>query len=386
MNTWPTRPGRATHARGAGADVAQFPDSLRVSRFEDGRRVAKIDVARANQGRALTLGLREASGEDLPESVFAPRSDRAGAGEDRLGDGTPTNRLVVFSYDHPTEEQVDQLAGAWDLHPLLVEDLKRAGQRPKLERYDDVLFVVTRAAAYVDAAEDVVFTEFHLVARENVVVIMRQASEATSDDFIDYIEHVPHDPELLRLGAEAVVHSFLDSVVDGYFPVIRGLTADQEQIELQVFDGNRGVTERIYRLSQEVIDLQHATAPLREVLRTLHEGFGRYAIPEPLRAYLQDVMDHLSRINTTVTELRESLNQILQVNATLVSRQQNEDMKKISGWAAILFAPTLVGAIYGMNFDAMPELHWALGYPLAVGLMVLLAVGLWAWFKKRHWM
>ncbi|MGO3151734.1 MAG: CorA family divalent cation transporter [Galactobacter sp.] len=107
---------------------------------------------------------------------------------------------------------------------------------------------------------------------------------------------------------------------------------------------------------------------------------------DPLRAYLQDVTDHLSRVNTAVTELREALNQILQVNATLVSAQQNEDMKKISGWAAILFAPTLIGAIYGMNFDDMPELHWAFGYPLAIGAMVVLAVGLWAWFKKRHWM
>jgi magnesium transporter len=354
-----------------------------------------------DQAEAIGTALQEAAGEDIAGSDFTPNAaqiddrtipeqsqddDDADPDVDRLSDGTPTNRLVVISFDHPTDAQVEQFSQLWDLHPLLVEDLKRAGQRPKLERYDGVLFVVTRAAAYVDSTEDVVFTEFHLLARDNVVVIIRQASETGSQDFVDYLRRVPRDPELLRLGAEAVVHSFLDAVVDGFFPVLQGLTVDREQIERQVFDGDRGVTERVYRLSKEVIDLQHAAVPLREVLGSLRAGFGKYAIPDPLRAYLQDVTDHLSRVVTSVTELREALNQILQVNATLVSAQQNEDMKKISGWAAILFAPTLIGAIYGMNFDHMPELHWAFGYPLAIGAMAVLAFGLWAWFKRRHWM
>lgn len=363
-----------------------FPDSIRITRFENGHELSATMVDPADQTEAIARALREAAGEDLIESAFAPVSEPQDAEADTLSDGTPTNRLVVLSFDHPTDGQVDQFSELWDLHPLLVEDLKRAGQRPKLERYDGVLFVVTRAAAYVDSAEDVVFTEFHLLARDNVVVIIRQSTEQGSEDFVEYLGRVPRDPELLRLGAEAVVHSFLDAVVDGYFPVLQGLTVDREQIERQVFDGHRGVTERVYRLSKEVIDLQHAAAPLRDVLGSLRSGFGKYAIPDPLRAYLQDVTDHLSRVNTAVTELREALNQILQVNATLVSAQQNEDMKKISGWAAILFAPTLIGAIYGMNFDDMPELHWAFGYPLAIGAMVVLAVGLWAWFKKRHWM
>ncbi|MGO3139270.1 MAG: magnesium and cobalt transport protein CorA, partial [Galactobacter sp.] len=378
MSTRPTpRPSlRRRQSDPAKERPGAFPESMRITRFENGEELGAVMVEPENQTEAITRALREAAGEDLPDSAFAAAVEPQESDADTLSDGTPTNRLVVLSFDHPSDQQVDQFAGLWDLHPLLVEDLKRAGQRPKLERYDGVLFVVTRAAGYVDSAEDVVFTEFHLLARDNVVVIIRQASESGSEDFVEYLRGVPRDPELLRLGAEAVVHSFLDAVVDGYFPVLQGLTVDREQIERQVFDGDRGVTERVYRLSKEVIDLQHAAAPLRDVLDSLRSGFGKYAIPDPLRAYLQDVTDHLSRVNTAVTELREALNQILQVNATLVSAQQNEDMKKISGWAAILFAPTLIGAIYGMNFDVMPELHWAFGYPLAIGAMVVLAVGL----------
>ena len=293
------------------------------------------------------------------------------------------NRLLVLGIDLPTPEQIAQLATDWDLHPLLVEDLMKAGQRPKLERYGDVLFVVTRAATYVDAAEEVDISEFHLLSRNNVVVVLCQdrAPETSRS-----VQRIPRNAELLSLGAEAVVYSLLDAVVDGYFPVVNGLTVDREQIERQVFEGDPKVTERIYRLSREVIDLQHAAGPLGDVLDALRAGFGKYGIDEGLRAYLQDVTDHLSRLNTGILELRDALTQILEVNSTLVSQRQNEDMKKISGWAAILFAPTLIGAIYGMNFDDMPELHWAFGYPMAVGAMVALGAVLWAVFKWRKWM
>ncbi len=125
---------------------------------------------------------------------------------------------------------------------------------------------------------------------------------------------------------------------------------------------------------------------MADVLAALRQGFGRYEVPEPLQAYLQDVADHLAHASTRVSELRDALSQILNVNATLVAQRQNEDMKKISGWAAILFAPTLIGAIYGMNFDVMPELHWAFGYPFALGAMAALAVTLYLVFKAKKWM
>jgi magnesium transporter len=258
-------------------------------------------------------------------------------------------RMVMLLYPAPGRDGIRELADAWDLHPLLVEDLVNSHQRPKLERYGDVLFIVARSARYNDAAEDVAFSEFHILVRDGSVAVLCQdrrwvdgtdsAALAASDGSDPRERTLLADRDVLRLGPEAVVYRILDAIVDGYPPVLRGIAIDKEQIERQVFDGDRGVTERVYRLSKEVIDLQHAAVPLREVLGALRAGFGKYAIPDPLRAYLQDVTDHLARVVTSVTELREALNQILQVNATLVSAQQNEDMKKISGWAAILFAP-----------------------------------------------
>ncbi|ACZ22723.1 Mg2+/Co2+ transporter [Sanguibacter keddieii DSM 10542] len=303
--------------------------------------------------------------------------------------------MTLSLFPAPTAEDVDELAQAWGLHPLLVEDLHHAGQRPKLERYGDVLFLVVRSARYLDDIEDVDFSEFHVLVRPHAIAVLCQdgrwidGSDETTlpGSSTEIADHTLLDDErLLALGPEAVLYRLLDAIVDGYLPVLRGLAVDKEQIERQVFSGDPAVTERIYRLSQEVIDLQHATSSLTEVLDALGRGFDRYGIPDALRAYLQDVTDHLTRVDIRVSELREALAQILTVNATLVSQRQNEDMKKISGWAAILFAPTLIGAVYGMNFDSMPELHWTFGYPLAVSAMVALGAGLYLVFKRKRWM
>lgn len=308
------------------------------------------------------------------------------------------HRMALSLFPAPTPQDIAELADAWALHPLLVEDLLHAGQRPKLERYGDVLFMVVRSARYDDAAEDVDFSEFHVLVRPHAIAVLCQdkrwidgTSEATlsgdPSDLADRDGHTLLDDEyLLNLGPEAVAYRLLDAIVDGYTPVLRGLAIDKEQIERQVFSGDAAVAERIYRLSQEVIDLQHTTTSMADVLVGLRQGFDRYEVPEPLQAYLQDAADHLTHASTRVSELRDALSQILSVNSTLVAQRQNEDMKKISGWAAILFAPTLIGAIYGMNFDVMPELHWALGYPLAVGAMIALAVGLYIVFKTKKWM
>lgn len=307
-------------------------------------------------------------------------------------------RIALCLFPAPTAEDVAELVEAWKLHPVLAEDLQRGGQRPKLERYGDVLFIVVRSARYLDEIEDVDFSEFHVLVRPHAIAVLCQDgrwidgseesdfAENSTDTVAQGDATLLNDPDLLSLGPEAVLYRLLDAIVDGYIPVLRGIAIDKEQIERQVFNGDAAVAERIYRLSQEIIDLQHATSSLSEVLAALSRGFDRYRIPEPLQAYLQDVSDHLTSVETRVSELREALAQILSVNATLVAQRQNEDMKKISGWAAILFAPTLIGAIYGMNFDHMPELHWALGYPLAVGAMVGLAATLYIVFKRKKWM
>jgi magnesium transporter len=220
-------------------------------------------------------------------------------------------------------------------------------------------------------------------------------------------------PELLRCGPEAILYAIMDQVVDDYVPVVEGLENDIDEIETEVFGGNAGVSKRIYELSREVIEFQRATAPLAGMLSNLIEDSSNRVDTE-VRRYLRDVQDHAIRTIEQVAGFRELLNNILSVNLTLVGLQQNEEvkvlseaaikqneevkalseasieqndqMKKISAWAAILFAPTLVGAIYGMNFDYMPELHWALGYPYALMLMLTISVSLYVTFKRRGWL
>ncbi|WEG09968.1 magnesium and cobalt transport protein CorA [Microbacterium horticulturae] len=308
------------------------------------------------------------------------------------------DRMAMFFYPAPTIAEITELADAWELHPLLREDLLNARQRPKLDRYGEVLFLVARSARYIDEAEEVVFAEFHMLVRPNAVAVLCQDERwIDGTDGTDVEAGQPTRPDrrerallgdrdLLKLGPEAVVYRLLDAIVDGYGPVLQGLSIDKEQIERQVFSGDAAVAERIYRLSQEVIDMQQTVSSLREVVAALQGGFDKYGIPDELQTYLDDVSDHLMRADSRAADLREALSQILNVNATLVAQRQNEDMKKISGWAAILFAPTLIGAIYGMNFDDMPELHWAFGYPMAVAMMVAFAVLLYVIFKRSKWM
>lgn len=357
-----------------------------TKRFRSRR--SSLSVASAPAPRQLRYVV-DGTIEPVPEGTSV-----ANALEFAGGDG----RMALFLYPDPSERDIAELAEAWELHPLVVEDLQHAGQRPKVERYGEVLFVVMRAARYIDEIEDVDVSEFHVLMRPNAIAVLCQDnrwlddaddsvfSPKSLDAVLQGNDALFDDAELLRLGPEAVLYRLLDAVVDGYFPVLRGVEIDKEQIERQVFSGDAAVAERIYRLSQEVIDLQHAASSLAEVLAGLSRGLDRYRIPEPLQAYLQDVTDNLTRAQHRIVELREALTQILSVNATLVAQRQNEDMKKISAWAAILFAPTLIGAIYGMNFEVMPELQWEYGYPVALGAMVALAVGLYIVFRRKNWM
>jgi magnesium transporter len=192
----------------------------------------------------------------------------------------------------------------------------------------------------------------------------------------------------------------LDKVVDGYYPVVAGLGNDIDEIEAEVFSGDPRVSRRIYDLSREVADFQRAGRPLIDMIASLSAGFVKYSVDEELQRYLRDVEDHLTQIVERVDEFRQALRDMLTVNATLVAQQQNEEMrtlseasnlqneevKKISAWAAILFAPTLIGTVYGMNFEHMPELGWAHGYPLALSLMALTCVVLYTIFKRRDWL
>jgi magnesium transporter len=290
----------------------------------------------------------------------------------------------------PSEEQLMSLARQFALHELAVEDAIVAHQRPKLERYGDTLFVVLRPARYLDDAEEVDFGELHVFVGRDFVLTVRHSE---TPDLAVVRRRMESDPELLARGPEAVLYAILDAVVDGYAPVVAGLQNDIDEIETEVFRGEARVSRRIYELSREVVEFQRATRPLMGILDALVAGFEKHGIDEELRSYLRDVTDHATTVVERVDSFRQMLQDILTVNATLVTQAQNEEMKaqneevkKISAWAAILFAPTLIGTIYGMNFRQMPELHWYYGYPFALALMVAVCATLYLIFKGRGWL
>ncbi|MET7594120.1 CorA family divalent cation transporter [Streptomyces sp. NPDC004082] len=308
-----------------------------------------------------------------------------------------TDGMAWIGLARPTEDELLSLAAEFDLHPLAVEDAMEAHQRPKLERYGETLFVVLRAARYLDAAEEVDFGELHVFVGPDFVITVRHGA---APDLSAVRRRMEDTPELLRLGPEAVLYAILDSVVDGYVPVVTGVQNDIDEIETEVFRGDPEVSRRIYELSREMVEFQRATRPLVSMLHSLMAGFAKYGTDEELQRYLRDVADHVTHTSERVDGFRQALADILTVNATLVTQQQNaemralaeagfeqnEEIKKISSWAAILFAPTLVGTIYGMNFDHMPELHWLLGYPFAIVLMAVVCTSLYVVFKRRDWL
>ncbi|MET8090435.1 magnesium/cobalt transporter CorA [Micromonospora sp. NPDC005220] len=297
----------------------------------------------------------------------------------------------------PDTDQITSLAHEFRLHDLAVEDAINAHQRPKLERYGHTLFVVLRAARYDDLREEVEFSELHLFIGPGFVVTVRHGE---APDLAAVRRRMETEAQMLARGPEAVLYAILDQVVDGYAPVVAGLENDIDEIETQVFGGDPNASRRIYGLSREVIQFQRAARPLLSVLDALADGAGSASTDEELRRYLRDVTDHLTQVVERVDGFRHLLQNILTVNATLVSQQQNEEMrsltaasfaqneelKKVSSWAAILFAPTLIGTVYGMNFVHMPELNWRFGYLFALLLMLLVCGTLYAIFKRRGWL
>ncbi|MEO3939531.1 magnesium and cobalt transport protein CorA [Paenarthrobacter nicotinovorans] len=297
----------------------------------------------------------------------------------------------------PDPFEVHSLAAEFDLHQLAVEDALQGHQRAKLERYGETLFAVLRPARYLDDVEKVEFGELHVFVGADFAVTIRHAE---SPNLARVRRRLETESGLLALGPQAILYAILDEVVDQYEPVLSGLQNDIDEIENELFGSNPDVTRRIYELSREVIEFQRATHPLRGMLEALLRGSDKYAMDLELQRRLRDVLDHVLLLIERVDGFRALLQNALTVNTALVGQQQNEEMrlltesslaqneevKKISSWAAILFAPTLVGTVYGMNFTNMPELEWAWGYPFALGLMLLLGVILYLSFKSRRWL
>ena len=290
----------------------------------------------------------------------------------------------------PDTGEMSAVAREFGLHTLAVEDAVHAHQRPKLERYDDNLFTVLRPARYLDASETVEFGELHIFTGRNFVVTVRHAE---TPGVARVRKKLEQRPELLGRGPEAILYGLLDQVVDDYAPVVSGLENDIDEIEDQLFSGDTTVSRRIYELAREVIQFQRAIHPLPAMVESLRGGFAKYNVDIELQRNLRDVEDHIQRLISRADSFRDLLQNALTLDGTLTANRQNlasaaqnEQVKKISSWAAIFFAPSVVASIYGMNFEYMPELGWAFGYPAALGMMAGAALLMYVIFKRKGWL
>jgi magnesium transporter len=291
--------------------------------------------------------------------------------------------FVWISLNEPTEKEFTSVIEEFELHPLAVEDAVHAHQRPKLETYGPTLFTVLKPARYVDPDEIVRLSEIMLFLGDGFLVTVRHGESRILDDVRQMLER---DPDRLGRGPLGVLHAIVDRVVDDYALVVRGLNTDIEEIERQVFSREReNRAERIYRLKAEVLEFRQAVVALDDPLDDLANGKAAKA-ETTLLDYFRDVHDHVLRVSQRVEAIDNLLSSALTANLAQVGVRQNEDMRKISAWVAIVAVPTMIAGIYGMNFEHMPELGWAFGYPFALVLMVSCCLGLYFLFRRRGWL
>lgn len=287
----------------------------------------------------------------------------------------------------PDAAELEELAEVFGLHPLAVEDAVHAHQRPKLERYEGVTFVVFKTCRYLEhdrltATSEVIETgEIMVFLGEDFVVTVRHGDHGTLRPVRRSLED---NPELLSMGPAAVLHAIADQVVDDYLTVADGVQGDIDEVETSVFTPDRtNEVERIYHLKREIIELKRAVAPLSAPLRQL---ITRPIVPADIREYFRNVEDHLTRVRDHVSSFDELLSSILQAHLAQVTVADNKDMRKISAWAAIFAVPTAITGVYGMNFKYMPELHWQFGYPTVIAIIALMCFLLYRGFRRNGWL
>ena len=291
--------------------------------------------------------------------------------------------FVWIGLHEPTAEEFEAVAKEFGLHNLAVEDAVKAHQRPKVEVYDGNLFVVLKTARYIDLSETVEFAEIMLFIGDGYVVSVRHGTGSALGEVRRGVEKVP---ELLKCGPIAVLHAIIDRVIDDYSPVIDGIDNDIQEVEAQVFaQTHANPAERIYKLKRQVLDLYRNVEPLIDPLERLQGGKHTFGTEGDLGPYFRDIYDHLQREVSRIAIQRELLSEVLNVNLTHVSVQQNEDMRRISGWVAIAAVPTLLAGLWGMNFTHMPELDAWWGYPMAIGVIVGISLFLFRYLRSRHW-
>ena len=297
---------------------------------------------------------------------------------------TNPDRFIWIGMYEPTEELLREVQREFHLHDLAVEDAHNAHQRPKFEAYDDSFFVVLRTAQMSGSPARMQFGETHVFVGKNYVVSVRHGSLLSH---VGLRARCEATPQLLSKGPGFVLYALMDFIVDQYFPIVEALEDELEVLEDEIFQDkvSRETTTRIYQLKRELLAIKRAVSPLVEVCNRLTR-FDVDLIPEDTRPYFRDVYDHVVRINDMIDNARELLTTALEANLSLITISQNEDTKRLAGWAAIITTPTLIASIYGMNFRHMPELDWRWGYPTGLSLMVIAAVGLYTGFKRSGWL
>jgi len=291
--------------------------------------------------------------------------------------------FVWLGLHEPDPAELAEVGEAFDLHELAVEDAGSAHQRPKLEDYDGSFFVVLKTARYDDEKEEVEFGEINLFLGRGYVIAIRHG---TGSDLKPARKRLESRPDLVEVGPAAAAWAILDKVVDDYEPVAAGLDNDISEVEQEVFaDQNANVTQRIYFLRRVVIEFHRAVQPLIAPLESLEKGIV-IEVDEQIRRYFRDVADHAQHVDEQLQDQRELLNAALDSNLALITLRQNEVVRAISAWAAIITVPTFIPSVYGMNFEHMPELGWVAGYPLALTLMITAVIAMYRFFKRIDWL
>lgn len=290
--------------------------------------------------------------------------------------------FVWVGLHQPDHLELADIAAAFGLHPLAVEDAVVAHQRPKLERYEDSLFMVLKTLWYVDEEDAVETGEINLFLGSDFVVTVRHGQGSALSDARHELEQ---KQSVLGHGPSAVLYAVCDAVVDGYTAVVGELQIDVDEVETSVFSDRRtNDGDRIYVLKRELSEVRRAVMPLREPMRRFASG-SVDLVDSAAGPFFRDVSDHLAQSAEEIDNLEGLLTTAFDAHLSRIAVQQNDDMRKISAGAALVVVPTLIAGVYGMNFEHMPELGWSFGYPFALLLMIATVSGLWVMFKRSGW-
>jgi magnesium transporter len=292
-------------------------------------------------------------------------------------------RFVWVALRDPTPEELEEMRAEFDLHELAIEDALHGNQRPKIEEYGDCVFAVMHTVELADDEGELVVGEVDVFVGTDYVLSVRKR---TKQGFATVRQRCEREPHLMKEGPGYVLYALMDTIVDRYFPVIDALEEGLDTMEARIFEGEpkRKNVEDLYALKRKLMVLRHAVGPLHEASGKLYGG----RVPEIVAGtqdYFRDIYDHLFRINQSIDSLREMLTTAISVNLSLITVHENETMKRLAAYAGLIAIPTMIAGIYGMNFDVMPELRWAFGYPATLAVMAVADGYLLYRFKKAGW-